>query len=72
MKPNRHHGELLAYAAMIKRLDDWAQVNRQRDRLIKEAREFGVSKSEIAAHMDINRGTVIRVLGTDDNEEAAQ
>jgi hypothetical protein len=61
--------ELQAYAAMVKRLDDWAEVSAQRDSLINEAHEAGIPNMQIAAHMKISRSTVIAVLGADDNTE---
>jgi len=65
---NMSHDELIAYAAMVKRLNEWRDVVAQRDSLIKEAHAGGMSNMQIAKNMDINRGTVIAVLGTDDNE----
>lgn len=63
---NMSHDELIALAAMVKRLNEWRDVNAQRDSLIKEAHEGGMSNTQIAKNMGINRGTVIAVLGTDD------
>ena len=63
------HAELLAYAAMVKRLEDWAATIAGRDDLIREAHEAGASNTQIAKHMGISRQTVITVLGTDDEAE---
>jgi predicted DNA-binding protein (UPF0251 family) len=60
------HDELLAYAAMVKRLDEWAQTVASRDELIREAKAANMSNAQIARHMGISRQTVITVLGTDD------
>jgi len=63
---NMSHEQLLALAAMVKKLNEWRDVNAQRDSLIREAHAHGMSNTQIAKNMDINRGTVIAVLGTDD------
>ena len=42
------HAELLAYAAMVKRLEDWAATIAGRDDLIREAHEAGASNTQIA------------------------
>lgn len=63
------HEQMLAYAAMIKRLEDWGASNAGRDALIKEAHDHGLSNTEIAKRMGISRTTVIQVLGTDDESE---
>lgn len=60
--------QMNAYAAMIKRLEEWAQTVAERDSLIWEAHRAEVSNSEIAARMKISRTTVIQVLGTEDEE----
>jgi DNA-binding NarL/FixJ family response regulator len=61
--------EIVAYAALVKRLtewrDQWRAVNDARDELIKEAHADGMSNMQIAANMGIARGTVISVLGND-------
>ena len=55
--------EIVAYAALVKRLtewrDQWRAVNDARDELIKEAHADGMSNMQIAANMGIARGTVI-------------
>lgn len=57
------HEELVTYTAMVKRLEDYAKANRDRDQLIREAYAAGVSKTEIAKRMEISRTTVLAVLG---------
>ena len=66
---NMSHEELLARAALVKRLEEWGEVNAGRDKLIHEAHGERMSNTEIAKRMRINRGTVIAVLGTDDHGE---
>jgi len=67
------HEQALARADLIKRLENWRKkqdaVAVERDALIREAATDEMSNTEVAAHMGINRGTVIRVLGTDDESE---
>lgn len=63
------HEQMLAYAAMIKRLEEWGSANAGRDSLIKEAHALGLSNTEIAKRMDISRTTVIQALGSDDESE---
>jgi transposase len=60
--------ELIAYATLVKRLNEWRDVNSTRDSLIKEAHEGGMSNMQIAENMGLNRGTVIRALGSKDEE----
>lgn len=71
---NMSHDQILATAAMVKRLDDWAATVASRDALIQDAHAAGLSNTTIAAHMKISRNTVIAVLGTDDesSEEAGR
>jgi hypothetical protein len=70
---NMSPDELVARAQLIRRLnqwrDEWRDVNAARDGLIKEAHEGGMSNMQIAKNMDLNRGTVISVLGGKDEEE---
>jgi DNA-binding NarL/FixJ family response regulator len=65
--------QMKARAALIKRLEGWplkhTAVYAERDKLIKEAAGEGMSNTEIAAHMEISRGTVISVLGAEDSKE---
>ena len=69
---NMSHEQLLARAALVKRLEEWGEVNAGRDKLIREAHSDGMSNTEIAKRMRINRGTVIAALGPDDNGEEGQ
>lgn len=69
---NMSHEELLARAALVKRLEEWGEVNAGRDKLIREAHGDGMSNTEIAKRMGLNRGTVIAALGTDDTSEGGQ
>jgi DNA-binding NarL/FixJ family response regulator len=62
------HDELIARAALVKRLNEWRDVVAQRDSLIREAHAGGMSNTQIAKNMGINRGTVIAVLGSDDED----
>ena len=64
--------QLDAYAALVRRLDEYGRVSAGRDALIHEAHAGGISKAEIARRMDISRTTVVLVLGTDDNEGDSQ
>jgi len=63
------HEQMVALTAMIKRLEDWAASYAERDSLIREAHDLGLSNSNIARRMGISRTTVIQVLGTDDESE---
>ena len=60
-----------ARADLIKRMESWREkhtaVIAERDALIREGKTDGMSNSETAEHMDIHRGTVIRVLGSNEN-----
>jgi len=73
---NMTHDQVIAYAALVKRLEEWAEANAARnairDALIREAHEADLSNTEIAARMKISRTTVIQVLGTDDETEEEQ
>lgn len=64
-----NHEQAFAYAAMIKRLEEWGSSNAGRDTLIKEAHDLGLSNTQIAKRMRISRTTVIQALGTDDESE---
>jgi hypothetical protein len=67
------HEEALARADLIKRMEDWRgnydAVIAERDALIVEGNTAGMPNTEIAGHMTINRGTVIRVLGSNEDGE---
>jgi DNA-binding NarL/FixJ family response regulator len=65
---NMSHEQALSYAAAVKLLDDWAETVADRDPRIQQAHRAGMSNTEIAHRMKISRGTVIAVLGTDDND----
>ena len=64
MTPNEAH----TYAHAVDKLEDWRITVASRDTVIREAHEAGVPKAEIARRMKISRDTVIRVLGSDDEE----
>ena len=60
--------EMMAYAAVVRKLEDWAAVVGERDSLIREGHDAGLSNALIARSMGLSRNTVIQVLGTDDEE----
>jgi DNA invertase Pin-like site-specific DNA recombinase len=60
--------QALAYAAAVAKLKGYADTVSDRDELIHSAHQSGVPKAEIARRMGISRDTVIRVLGSDDEE----
>ena len=66
------HAQMLAFAAMVKRLEDYAAavtaLAAERDALIHEAHGEGLSNAQIARSLSISRTTVVQVLGTDDEE----
>lgn len=62
------HEQLVAFAAVVKKLEDWAATVGGRDALIREGHDAGLSNAQIARSMGLSRNTVIQVLGTDDEE----
>jgi hypothetical protein len=61
--------DTLTYDEAAALLDEYAKVVDSRDERIRQAYRAHMNKTDIARHMGIDRGVVIRVLGTDDNEE---
>ena len=59
----------MTYSEAVELLEEYARVARSRDERIRIARRTHMNKTAIARHMDIDRGVVIRVLGTDDTSE---
>lgn len=64
---NMSPDDLIRRADLVRRLNEWRNARRAveaaRNPLIREAHEDGMSNMAIAEDMDINRGTVISVLG---------
>ena len=62
-----------ARATLIGRMENWRKernaIDAQRDALIREGAADEMSNSEIAAHMEIGRNTVISVLGAKNSSE---
>ena len=69
---NMSPDDLIRRADLVRRLNEWRNARRAveaaRNPLIREAHEDGMSNMAIAEDMDINRGTVISVLGGKDEE----
>jgi DNA invertase Pin-like site-specific DNA recombinase len=65
-----------ARADLIARMENWrkrqAAVAAERDTLIREGAADKMSNTEVAAHLGINRGTVIRTLGIDGDSTEGQ
>lgn len=66
--PDMTQEQLAAYAEAVRELEEWAAVNADRDARIQRAHKRGISQAEIARRMGISRDTVIRVLGSEDEE----
>jgi hypothetical protein len=60
--------ELRAQAAVVAELDAFGAAVAGRDELIQRAHQVRIPKSEIARRMKISRDTVVRVLGTDEED----
>ena len=62
------HDQMLALAAAAGELDEWAEVVADRDARIRRAHAAGMKKAEIARRLKVGRGTVIAVLGSDEED----